>query len=247
MLIDAHLHITRNDVENNLLKIMEKEDLYGFVAGTNPDECAWVRRLSKCQKRVIPTYGLHPWYADQFDLNDMNDYLQSCPLIGEIGMDSVWCNVDLSCQRKVFVQQMNMAEERGCPVILHTKGQEKEIGEIIADYSIPILVHWYSSDQYLDLYLNKGCYFTVGPDVLQNYTVQQVVKNVPTNRLFVESDGIAAIEWAQGVKSTTMDLPRVLKTTITYISEIKGIEKATVRNEMKKNLENLVSNRILYL
>jgi len=242
MLIDAHLHITRNDVENNLFEIMEKNDIYGLVAGTNPNECAWVSMLSKRQKRVIPTFGLHPWYADQFDLNDMNDYLQGCLVIGEIGMDSVWCNVDLSCQRKVFIRQMNMAEERGCPVILHTKGQEKEIGDIIVDYSIPIIVHWYSSEKHLELYLKRDYYFTVGPDVMQNYAVQQVVKNVPMNRLFVESDGIAAIEWAQGTKTTAIDLPRVLRNSIAYISEIKGVEDATVQNEMKNNLKNLIPN-----
>lgn len=238
------MHITRNDVENNILKVMEEEDLYGLVAGTNPLDCAWVKQLSKLEKRVIPTFGLHPWYADQYELKEMNAYLHDCVIIGEIGMDNVWCNIDLSCQRKIFIQQMDIAEERGCPIILHTKGQEHEIGTIIANYSMPIIVHWYSSSKHLDLYLKRDCYFNVGPDARQNSTVQLVIKNASLNRLLVESDGISAIEWALKKEIKPKDLPGVLLNSISYISEVKGIEVDTVLKAMEKNFEHLFRTNV---
>lgn len=235
------MHITKKDVENGIISVMAEEDLYCLTAGTNPEDCDWVRQLSETQSHVIPTYGLHPWYADQYKGDDMAEYLQSCAIIGEIGMDSVWCNVDLDIQKKIFLLQMDIAEERGCPVILHTKGQERKIGEIIADYSIPIIVHWYSCQNYLEMYLKRDCYFTAGPDLRQNPAVQRVIKEVPLDRLLVESDGISAVEWASGKVITPGELPALLLDSMSYISELKEFDISKVQKEMENNLKHLLS------
>lgn len=242
MLIDAHMHITKKDVENGMLTILEKEDMVGLVSGTDPVNSAFVRQLSENRKHVIPTYGLHPWYADQYKPEDMTDYLQSCPIIGEIGMDTVWCDVDPGIQRRIFRLQMDIAQERGCPVVLHTKGQEKEIAKIIADYTVPVIVHWYSSDEDLELYLRRDCYFTVGPDFRKNPAVRQVIREVPLNRLFVESDGISAVEWAVGKAIMPGELPSLLLDGMKFISGLKTVELSTVQKEMENNLKRLIGS-----
>ncbi|MEN6316765.1 MAG: TatD family hydrolase [Clostridiaceae bacterium] len=242
MLIDAHMHITKKDVENGMLNILEKEDMVGLVSGTDPVNSAFVRQLSENRKHIIPTYGLHPWYADQYKPEDMADYLQSCPIIGEIGMDTVWCDVDPDIQRKIFRLQMDIAQERGCPVVLHTKGQEKEIAKIIADYTMPVIVHWYSSNEDLELYLRRDCYFTVGPDFRKNPAILQVIREVPLNRLFVESDGISAVEWAAGKAIMPGELPSLLLDGMKFISSLKTVELSTVQKEMENNLKYLIGS-----
>lgn len=241
LLIDAHMHITKNDIENGILDVMAKEDLYGLVSGTDPENCSFIRQLSENCNHIIPTCGLHPWYTDKYKLEDMADYLQSCPIIGEIGMDTVWCNVDIAIQRKIFRLQMDIAQERGCPVILHTKGQEKEIGEIIADYTMPVIVHWYSSGDDLELYLRRDCYFTAGPDLIYNPAVQQVIREVPLNRLFVESDGISAVKWATGIAIMPDELPSLLMDGLKFISVSKAVDLSTVQKEMENSLNRLIN------
>lgn len=241
MLIDAHMHITEEDVENGILSVFAKEDMVGLAAGTDPVSCAFVRQLSENRRHIIPTYGLHPWYAGRYRLEDMADYLQSCPIIGEIGMDTVWCGVAPDLQRRIFRLQMDIAQERGRPVILHTKGQEKEIAEIIADYTMPVIVHWYSSEDYLEMYLKRDCYFTAGPDLRRNPAVRQIIREAPLNRLLVESDGISSVRWATGKAITPEELPLLLLDSMSCISEIKGIELRAVRKEMENNLKRLIS------
>lgn len=97
-------------------------------------------------------------------------YLEKCQVIGEIGMDSLWCNVPLK--------------------------RQKEILELIRKYPNTYLVHWYSADHDLDGYLDLDCYFSVGPDVIWNPAVQQVAKRVPENRILLETDGMEAVKWA---------------------------------------------------
>ena len=145
---------------------------------------------------LIPTCGIHPWYADRYQLRDMEQWMGLCPVIGEIGMDNVWCDVDLKIQEERFRQQLKLARGQNKPAILHTKGQEKQIAEIIRTYPNRYLVHWYSCQEHLEDYLDFDCYFSIGPDVWWNEAVAQVVKKVPRHRLLVETDGLDSVRWA---------------------------------------------------
>ncbi len=239
-LLDAHLHIRQEDLENSFLEMMEKNNLYGLVAGTMPSDCEFVAKLALKSRFIIPTYGLHPWYANQYEVSQLLAYLHDCVIIGEIGMDNVWCDIPLDKQRKAFIKQLDIAQKRKCPVILHTKGCEEEIAEIISGYSIPFIVHWYGSEEHLDKYIAQDCYFTVGPSVHMEKAMQLVVKEVPAERLFVESDGLYTIEWLTGKKALPEILPDVLYGITKYISDIKGIKTSEIQNKMLQTLNELI-------
>lgn len=144
----------------------------------------------------LPTCGLHPWHAATYSLEEMLPYLTAAPIIGEIGMDSVWCDIPLALQEEVFQAQLRLACEQNKPVILHTKGQERQIASILKEYPNHYLVHWYSSKEAPDDYLALDCYFSIGPDVWWNPAVQQTAVRIPQNRLLIETDGLEAVRWA---------------------------------------------------
>ena len=145
---------------------------------------------------LIPTTGLHPWHADKYSVSDMERFIRACPVIGEIGMDSVWCGVPLSVQERVFRRQLALAVTLRRPVILHTKGQEARIARILREYPNTYLVHWYSCEDCLEDYIRLGCYISVGPDVWWNPAVQHAAKAAPADRILIETDGMAAVSWA---------------------------------------------------
>lgn len=95
----------------------------------------------------------------------MEPWLLKASVIGEIGLDSVWCSVPLSVQEKAFCAQLELASAMKKPVVLHTKGQEKHIARLIRAYPNTYLVHWYSGEEGLSDFLDLDCYFTIGPDV----------------------------------------------------------------------------------
>lgn len=243
MIIDAHLHLTEEDVENNIIGIMEENDIYGLVAATNPVEAKWLDKLAAATENIFPTYGLHPWYCNQYSLAEMVPYLDKADCIGEIGMDIVWCDIDLKLQERVFVGQLDIAEKKQCPVILHTKGQEEKIAKIIADYTMPVLLHWYSCQDFLDMYIEIGCYFTIGPDVRTNKAVQQIVKELPLDRLLVESDGLSSLEWIGEKIVTVKDLPAFLMDSMAYVAKEKGVSFGEVKEQMAQNLTLFLSGK----
>ena len=194
-LTDAHAHI------KNEKQAMERISL-GIptmaCAGT-PEEMKELEKFGKlpgAEKILILTCGLHPWYSNRWEPEDLFLWMKKVPMIGEIGMDNVWCDVPLDRQRLVLEKQLKFASEIKKPVVLHTKGQEKEIARIIANYPNTYLIHWYSAKEAPTDYLKLDCYFSIGPDVLWNQAVQNVAGLVPENRLLIETDGMEAVDWA---------------------------------------------------
>lgn len=187
---DAHTHIgsQAEQRERNEARILS------LVCGSTPREAEHVVKMGG--RYAIPTCGLHPWHAAKYRVEEMAAWMEQCPVIGEIGMDSVWCQVPLEIQEKAFRRQLKLACEAGKPVILHTKGQEKRIAGIIREYPNRYLVHWYSCDHYLKEFLALDCYFSIGPDVWWNPAVRQVAEDVPADRILAETDGLDSVRWA---------------------------------------------------
>ena len=117
-LIDAHTHLGSDSERSE----RQKKQILSLVCASTPPEAEALLKTAK--PYLLPTAGLHPWQAASYFVNDMLPYLTACPVIGEIGMDSVWCDVPLDRQEEVFRAQLAIACQMKKPVILHTKGEK---------------------------------------------------------------------------------------------------------------------------
>ncbi len=207
MIYDAHAHLG-TEMER---KIRRQTPIVSMVCAQDPQEAAFLQQLvseeaetltkkktaeGNCRNWLVPAFGLHPWQSAAYSFDDMKPFLEKADIIGEIGMDNVWCDIPLSRQQLVFEQQLAFASAQKKPVILHTKGQEKEISKLIRHYPNRYLVHWYSDLDGLENFLDQDCYFTLGPDLKKNPAVHKVLESTPLNRVLVETDGWSAVEWA---------------------------------------------------
>ena len=179
--LDMHAHLaflTGSDTE----KWEQKKNMTAYEAGKKeldfryqngiatclssgtPAEWAYTRQFQN-REGLLLSFGIHPWYADQHLTEEMPEAYSECDYIGEIGMDSVWCDIPLDIQQKRLEEQLQIAADLKKPVLLHTKGQEKRIAELLRGFPYHMCVHWYSgTEQDLEPYLDLGCYFTLGPD-----------------------------------------------------------------------------------
>lgn len=245
-----------------------------FSAGT-PSEWQFMEQW-RSREELFISFGIHPWYGDRYSVDRCAEYLEACDFIGEIGMDSVWCHVPPQVQQKVLEQQLQIAADLGKPVLLHTKGQEGKIGEIIRDFPGKVCVHWYSGqEQDLDAYLEKDCYFTLGPDFAQVCGMKmlaeqrqlsqmetkpfaqadeddkigkrngylRILKEVPLNRLFLETDGLSAVAWSRGVEQVLMgEISGVLEENESFLAKQKQMTAGGLQERMAINLIEFLSH-----
>ena len=233
MLIDAHAHFNRSD------ELAARADVRTLFCGTNPDTAA--KALALRGENRLGSCGLHPWHSDRFTVADMLPFIRESVALGEIGMDSVWCEVDMAVQRRAFLEQLDLAQRLGLPVILHTKGMEGEIARTLRPFTVPKLVHWYSCEDHLFDYLDQDCWFTVGPDYGTNPAVQAVLRHVPLNRILTETDGLDAVAWALGRPVASEEIDSVLRGELVAIARVHGIDPAEAEVKVETNFEQFLN------
>lgn len=246
VIYDGHAHLGTE--EESIVRM--RAGIVSMMCAGTPDECRRLEREAAAiqengknsSRYIIPAYGLHPWHSAEYTVKDMMPWLKEAAVIGEIGMDSVWCDVPLVRQREVFEEQLSYACQNQKPVVLHTKGQEKEIAALIRNYPNCYLVHWYSDMEGLDDYLEQNCYFTLGPDLETNPAVRKVLSLAPANRLLVETDGWSGVEWAVGKKEVE-ELPLLLKRNMQIFAEQKELSKEKAAKQMEKNFYCFLSGQ----
>lgn len=228
-MIDAHVHATAE-----LLPYLR--GIHCIVNADSPAEFAFLK------ENGLPfiSAGIHPWKADVTAWDAMEPILRKAPVIGEIGLDSEWCSVDMDTQRRVFRRQLELAAALQRPVILHTKGMEREIVDTIRDYPNRYLVHWYDCEHHLKEYIALGCLFTVGPDVLLNPKVERLARTVPLDRLLIESDGIEGMAWGQGRDLSPADYPAAMQRHLEAVAELRGMTAEALLRRMAENLNTFL-------
>ena len=223
---DAHFHYSEE-----IVKKQKAFHIPSICNVANPSEYEKIK-----ENNLVYSAGIHPWYCGKTSWDEMLPIMKEAPFIGEIGMDNVWCETDHNLQKEVFVKQIQFAEERNKPVILHTKGQEKEILEVLKQYPNTYVIHWYSCSDYVEEYNEVASYFTVGPSVGKDETVTELVRKIDVSKLLLETDGIDAIEWAIGNRAYVSTLQHSLN----VIAEIKGISPQVAEQIMDSNFERLM-------
>ena len=234
MLSDAHSHLSPF-AEHLLAAVPE---LTEFSCAT-PEECQQAAALAARHACVHRSCGIHPWYAAADSWTTMLPWLEAAAVIGEIGLDNVWCSSDPALQRQLFERQLAFACARQRPVVLHTKGMEGEVLAMIRHYPNTYHVHWYSCRDYLDDYLALGCYMSVGPFPNLDPAVAAVAAHTPADRLLIETDGIDAVRWATG--EDHVDYLQALDRIAEDIAALRGSSAEAVQAQADANLQRFLA------
>ncbi len=187
--------------------------------------------------------GIHPFDADIVDQqfgSSYEDLIKDTNLIGEIGMDACWCDTPFEDQERAFVMSLDLAKKYNKPIILHTKMMEARIYEILKDYDLDMVIHWYSCDKYVREFIDLGCHFTVGPAIFVDENVRNMVKLLPLDRILVETDGVEAIEWLFKKKFDPGNLRNILEAVINELADIKHVSFDVMSDYLLANSERLL-------
>ena len=236
IVFDAHAHGDREECA-----LRQKQGVLTMLSSGTPEQAEKAFALAEEFPVLCVTSGLHPWYSNQYDVEAMLPYVKKVPVIGEIGLDCVWCEVPMEIQKKVFIRQLDWVREMGKPVVLHTKGCESAIADILDDYpELTCIVHWYSGPvDVLPRYLSrKNCYFTIGPDAAVSESVQAVIQAVPQDRILFETDGMGAVRWAIGEVKTEC-LSDVLQKDVVFAAKMRGVSPEALAQAANENFLRL--------
>ncbi len=116
----------------------------------------------------------------------------NCKAVGECGLDKR-IETSIEIQKKILIPQLLLAEKYKKPVILHCVAAYQEIIEIKKELklTIPMVIHGFSKNsQVAESLIKNGFYLSFGKYLLLNLELENVLKTIPLNQLFLETDMI---------------------------------------------------------
>ncbi len=210
MLINIHTHIQ----SNSIYEILNKEET---IIDT------------------IYSYGLGPWALEQISekyFENPNNSLEfekiikhkNCVAIGEIGIDKN-LSIDLNKQTQLLTKQIFISEKNQLPIILHCVKSWNEIVEIrnILKPTQPWIFHGFRKTELLESVLKSGVHISIGTAIIWDKKLQDSIKNIPIDRLFLETDN--------NLNYTIMDV-------YAKICSLKNISLQTLEEQLYKNTKN---------
>lgn len=153
-IIDSHCHLEHFEKEgalNEILQICDEMEIEQLITvGTDSEDWAIYHELaSKYSGRIHYSVGLHPTsvQADFIeDIKKIGYYFESTKLpcaLGEIGLDyfhlpanEEQSKITIEQQKTAFQMQLEIAKNRNCPVIIHSRDAFKDCIRMIDESGI---------------------------------------------------------------------------------------------------------------
>ncbi len=251
-IIDTHAHLDFPElyprIEDVIINAKNNYVSDIVTISTHLDKINTLIDLSTKYSEIFFTVGVHPSNAHK-DSNYKNDVLMTdisknakCVGIGEGGLDYYHSTEHISYQRQSFIVQINVAREMKLPLIIHSRDADKEMIDILRSEfkngEFNAILHCFSSGEDLaKCGLDLDFFISFSGIVTFNSAkqVQEIAKNVPINKILVETDSPYLSPSPYRGK---INEPKNSFYTAKFISKLKNIDfnefaDNTYRNSLK--------------
>ncbi len=142
MFIDSHAHLNSKDFKNDLDAVVKRaEDIgieYIINPGTDLESSKAAIELAEKYDIIYATVGFHPHDAAKASDKLLEEieklsHHQKVVAIGEIGLDYHYNYSPQEIQRKVFTKQIEIAQRRDLPIIIHMRESESDTISIVKE------------------------------------------------------------------------------------------------------------------
>lgn len=148
---------------------------------------------------------------------------ENCVAIGECGLDGL-IDVDEESQEKAFQAQIEIANSVKKPLIIHCVKRFSQLLKFRKMSKVPMIVHGFNKRKTIgDDLLKNGLCLSFGKSVLYNVNLQDFVKHLPIENLFLETDS-ADFE---------------IKELYQKVADLKNMRLEDLSEKIKNNLQNL--------
>jgi TatD DNase family protein len=238
--IDTHAHLDALDDPSGAIARARAVGVDRVVAIASGRESAGATRsIAAAADGVFVAAGIHPHQAAGDD--DARALLdEDIVAVGEIGLDFFRDYAPRDRQRRIFVEQLELAAELGRPVIVHSRAAEDETAELLAGFPGRVVLHCFSSPGLLPVALERGYYVSFAGNVTYPKAdeLRAAAARVPPDRLLAETD--APYLAPQPVRGKQNEPAHVVH-TIAALASVRGEDTTVVAAQIDANAGDVFS------
>ncbi len=243
-IFDTHAHYDDLKFEADRDAVLKASPEHGVSLIVNPacdlKSCAAVLDLARRYDFLYAAVGVHPEAAVEDGngeyLSAVAEYAKAGKVvaIGEIGLDYYY-DIPKDVQRRVFAEQLALANDLGLPVIVHDREAHGDTYELLKQYRPKGIVHCYSgSAEMAEELVKLGFYigFT-GSVTFQNAKkLLLAAQAVPDDRILLETDSpyLSPVPY-RGLRNDSSRIPVIAE----RLAELRGTDAQTLIDQAREN------------
>ena len=234
MIVDVHAHM---ECFQDVATIVQRARQAGITTiisnGSNHQHNKQQLLLASKFPEIKAALGLHPMDAMDMTAAEREEAIgymiahkQDMVAVGEIGLDYKRAERPEE-QQQIFELQLELAREWEKPVIVHSRGAEKQvIATLKAQKNEKVVLHaFHGNMQLVKQGAEAGFLFSIPANINRSSHVQNLVKTLPIHALLTETDA-PFLSPQPDIQSE----PSMIKDTIRHIAQIKALtEEETTR------------------
>lgn len=189
------------------------------------------------RSRVVHSMGIHPWFLNETNHDQLIGFVRqnaadkAIVAIGEAGFDKLR-GPAMDLQQQTFAEQAVLSEETGKPIVIHCV---KAWDELMAAHreirpKLPWLIHGFRGKKELAMQLiAKNIYISFWFDFIIRPEASELVRSLPVERIFLETDGSGA------------DIKEIYR----KVADDLGMTTDILKNHIIKNFKELFKGKSL--
>ena len=198
-LIDTHAHIYYDDFTGRMDDVIRASVNNGvekiISIGVDLKSSEKCIKLAEKYETVYATCGIHPHESEKAPkgyLYELEQFYKHPKVlaVGEIGLDYYYDFSDRKTQRKIYQDQLEMANSLDLPAVVHCRDSDDDIliGIQDSDHSYGVIHCFASGLDFAERILETGFYLSFTGMITFVKELEEVVREVPLCKMMVETD-----------------------------------------------------------
>ena len=248
-LIDSHCHLDDDRLDSLRAEIIVEAAGLGvtrmILPATTANRWEKLKQLCDADDSLYPAYGLHPMFVEQHQpshLRELDEWLgrEAVVAVGECGLDFYVSRVDEKWQKRLFQEQLTLANNHRLPVIVHARKALDEVISLLRHQGRQGgVIHSFSGSeqqarQLYDLGFKLGIAATVSFERARK--LRAVVAVMPLDALLLESD---APDQPGAAHRGELNRPAYIVEHLQTIAELRQMEVSELAAALTRNTETL--------
>jgi TatD DNase family protein len=252
-LIDSHAHIQGSEYASEVEAVVKRAQeagveriiVVGGAGELSSNEAAV--SLAESHPALYATVGMHPHDAKDVGEQAIEKLkkLTARPkviAVGEAGLDFYYNHSPQEVQRTVFARFIRMATETQLPLVVHERDAHNDVAQLLrreGGGKVRGVIHCFTgNDEAAKAYLDLGFYLSfTGIITFKNaQPLRDVVRQVPLERMFVETDSPYLAPVPHRGKRNE---PAYVRFVAETIAKVKGLALEEVARVTTNNVREL--------
>jgi len=241
--VDFHCHLDLYPDHAQLIAECDREGVATLAVTTTPKAWSRNREMAAGANHVRVALGLHPQLVSEREqeLGLFEKLLPEARYVGEVGLDAgprFYKSFD--AQERVFERILRMCAEQGNKVLsIHSVRTVAKVLQHL-EKAFPtdrgqVVLHWFTgSAAEARRAVERGCYFSINPEMLKSAKNRELVEQLPVDRLLTETDGPFVLVAGAAIR------PVAVSNTVAKIAELRRVDPEEMRSQIMRNLTMVV-------